>query len=113
MVSVYNVSNLKIVYNSETDSFVAFESENSVDNEAPIFSAESLTSQEKYLLDKIISLFNVYEYHHTEDVVKDLKKKNTDLFEVIEELNRRLLESKNECAALEAEINDLRRSKLD
>lgn len=113
MVSVYNVSNLKIVYNSETDSFVAFESENSVDNEAPIFSAESLTSQEKYLLDKIISLFNVYEYHHTEDVVKDLKKKNTDLFEVIEELNRRLFESKNECAALEAEISELRRSKID
>ena len=113
MVSVYNVSNLKIVYNSETDSFVAFESENSVDNEAPIFSAESLTSQEKYLLDKIISLFNVYEYHNTQDVVKDLKKKNTDLFEVIEELNGRLLECKNKCAALKTEISELRRSKID
>lgn len=113
MVSVYNISNLKIVYNSDTDNFIAFEGENSVDGEAPIFSAESLTSQEKYLLDKIVSLYNIYEYNNTQDVVKDLKRKNTDLFEVIEELNKRLLKYKNECAALEAEINDLRQSKLD
>lgn len=113
MISVYNISNLKIVYNSDTDSFIAFEDENSFDSETPIFSAESLTSQEKYLLNKIVSLYNNYEYHDTQDVVKDLKRKNTDLFEVIEELNKRLLECKNECAAFKAEISELRQSKLE
>ena len=123
MISVYNVSNLKIVYNSDTDSFIAFdnkgkkednENEDFVKTEQPIFSAESLTTQEKYLLGKLLCIYDNNEFTNSQfDVVKALKRKNLDLFNVIEELNQQLIECKNECAALEVEINELRRSKID
>lgn len=123
MVSVYIISNLKIVYNSDTNSFIAFdnkekneddENEDVVKTEQPIFSAESLTTQEKYLLGKLLCIYSNNEFCNGRfDVVKALERKNSDLFNVIEELNQQLIECKNEYAALEVEINDLRRSKLE
>ena len=123
MISVYDISNLKIVYNSDINSFIAFENneenegsenEDSIKIEEPIFSAETLTPQEKYLLGKLLCIYDNNEFNSRQyDVVKALKQKNLDLFNVIEELSKQLIESKNECAALQAEISDLRQNKLE
>lgn len=121
MIKVYHISNLKIVYDSYTGNSVVLEKsidENNTDNElrqeTPLFSADTLTDQEKYLLKELLFSYSWNEnQQEKENLIKSLEVNSADLLTVISELNEQLIQYKNECAALEAEISDLRQNKSE
>lgn len=118
MIKVYRISNLKVIYNNYTEEIICLESPVDVniddnfkelDCSEPIFSANALTSQERYLLKLLLSSYDWNEKNKSKyETLGSLEASSQSLMDIILELNEQLIESKNECAALEAEISDLR-----
>lgn len=123
MIKVYRISNLKVIYNSWTEEIICLESPVDVnvdddfkelDCSEPIFSANALTSQERYLLKLLLASYDWNEKNKSKyEILGSLEANSQSLMDIILELNEQLIESKNECAALEAEISELRQSKLE
>lgn len=122
MIKIYCISNLKIIYNPFTGQSVILERDvdtteeesNDLKAAAPLFSAKALTSQEKYLLQELLLSYSFNEnISEKNQIIKSLEMNTSDLLTVISELNEQLIQCKNECAALQTEISELRRSKLD
>ena len=130
MIKIYPLSNLNLIYDDATEHFIALEREVIIDEkeekylkeEVPVFSADTLTHQESYLIAKYLHAENYFERLHkictaekeeTASRVKEIEKGCEELMEIARLQNEEILKYKNEIAGLKMEIKELRRFKSE
>lgn len=123
MIDVINLSNLKIVFNTQTEDFIIFDKNDvDIESDTPIFSAEGLTSQENFLIKEYINSYELrknlketldYAKEHYAKINEEKENLVDKLLSAIGDLNDELKKLKNENEALKTELSVLRRNKLE
>lgn len=122
MIQIKKISNLKLIHDTRKDEVVILEDIPSEEDGAPVFVADSITPQEKYLIKKYLnSLEGVELYKTSLNDVNELQKKTFEenekkffeLIEIVNNLKEVIGDLKSENFALSAELADLRRSKIE
>lgn len=130
MIDVIRLSNIVVVFNKEDGSFVVLDNwkvkegneGDAIEENLPLFSADSLTEQERYLIkiivdgDRLIKMTQnrarIVEENYDE-LKLESKRNSEEALKIIRELKSQNSAYKSEVAALQAELSDLRQSKLE
>ena len=125
MIKIYPLSNLNLIYDDATRHFIALEREVIINEkeekylreEIPVFSADTLTHQESYLIMKFLDSEDSLERLHKTYIaekegasnrIEEMENSCEELMEIVRLQNEEILKYKNEIAGLKMEINDLR-----
>lgn len=130
MIKIYPLSNLNLIYDDATRHFIALEREVIINEkeekylreEIPVFSADTLTHQESYLIMKFLDSENSLERLHktyiaekeeASNKIEEMENSCEELMEIVRLQNEEILKYKNEIAGLKMEIKELRSFKSE
>ena len=125
MIKIYPLSNLNLIYDDATRHFIALEREVIINEkeekylreEIPVFSADTLTHQESYLIMKFLDsedslerLHKTYiaEKEEASNRIEEIENSCEELMEIVRLQNEEILKYKSEIAGLKMEIKELR-----
>ena len=117
MIKIYPLSNLNLIYDDATRHFIALEREVIINEkeekylreEIPVFSADTLTHQESYLIMKFLDSKDSLERLHKtyiaekEEVsnrIEEMENSCEELMEIVRLQNEEILKYKSEIAGL-------------
>ena len=125
MIKIYTLSNLNLINDDANRHYIALEREVIINEkeekylreEIPVFSADTLTHQESYLIMKFLDsedslerLHKTYiaEKEEASNKIEEMENSCEELMEIVRLQNEEILKYKSEIAGLKMEIKELR-----